>query len=196
VSRRAWALATIVQTLVVALVVVLVVVPRGAAAPAPRPGDQEPLGGRPAGPIDVTTSISLAEARVIVDAAVANARAAGGHPTIVVVDDHGDVVSMDRMHGTTDYFARFAVGKAKGAVALQQPTGETADAYGANPQRFLSALSMLQGEVLLIRGGVPLFDGNRLIGGVASAGFGPNGDEPAVAAGIAAWEQYRQGERR
>ena len=141
-------------------------------------------------------SISLEEARVIVDAAVANARAAGGHPTIVVVDDHGDVVSMDRVDGTSEYFSRFAIGKARGAVALQAPTSESADQYGTNPQRFLSALSMLQGEVLLIRGGEPLFDGNRLIGGVASAGFGPNGDEPAVQAGVAAWEQYRQSRSR
>jgi uncharacterized protein GlcG (DUF336 family) len=81
-------------------------------------------------------------------------------------------------------------------VALQQPTEETADQYGSNPQRFLSALSMFSGELILIRGGVPLFDGNRLVGGVASAGFGPNGDEPAVLAGIAAWEQYRQAHGR
>ncbi|HZS01743.1 MAG TPA: heme-binding protein, partial [Chloroflexota bacterium] len=104
-SKRAWALATIGQTLVVALAVVLVAAPRGAAAPTAHPDPQEPPGGRPPGRIDVTTSISLEEARVIIDAAVANARAAGGHPTIVVVDDHGEVVSMDRVDGTTDYFA-------------------------------------------------------------------------------------------
>ena len=195
-DKRVWALATVVQTLLVALVVVLVAVPRGNAAPTAEPVGQAAGGGHPSGRIDVTTSISLEEARVIVDAAVANARATGGHPVIVVVDDRGDVVSMDRVDGTTDYFARFAIGKAKGAVALQQPTGDTSDSYEANPQRFLSSLSLLQGEVLLIRGGVPLFDGNRLVGGVASAGFGPNGDEPAVAAGIAAWEQYRQARAR
>jgi glc operon protein GlcG len=195
-NKRSWVLATAVQTLVVTLVVVLVAVPRGAAAPTARADAQEATGTRPAGRIDVTTSISLDEARVIVDAAVANARAAGGHPTIVVVDDHGDVVSMDRMDGTTNFFTRFAEGKARAAVALQQPTEETADQYGSNPQRFLSALSMFSGELILIRGGVPLFDGNRLVGGVASAGFGPNGDEPAVLAGIAAWEQYRQAHGR
>jgi uncharacterized protein GlcG (DUF336 family) len=181
----------VVQTLVVALVVVLVAVPRGAAAPAGQPAGQEAPGGRPAGRIDVATSITLEEARVLIDAATANARAAGGHPTIVVVDDHGDVVSMDRMDGTTNVYAKLAEGKARGAVALQQTTAETAARYDENPQRFLSALSMFPGELTLIRGGVPLFDGNRLIGGVASAGFGPNGDEPAVAAGIAAWEEWR-----
>jgi uncharacterized protein GlcG (DUF336 family) len=195
-DRRIWALATVVQTLVIALVVVLVAVPRGAAAPASAPQGQATGGARPAGRIDVATSISLEEARVIVDAAVAQARAAGGHPVIVVVDDRGDVVSMDRVDGTTDYFARFAIGKAKGAVALQQPTLDTAGSYDTNPQRFLSSLSMLQGEVLLIPGGVPLFDGNRLVGGVASAGFGPNGDEPAVMAGIAAWVEWRQARGR
>ena len=128
-DRRLWALATVVQTLLVAVVVVLVAVPRGIAAPGAQPTGQ--AGGRPSGRIDVATSISLEEARVIIDAAVANARAAGGHPVIVVVDDRGDVVSMDRVDGTTDYFARFAIGKAKGAVALQQPTGETADSYEA-----------------------------------------------------------------
>ncbi len=188
-SKRGWALATMGQTLVVALVIVLVAVPRGASAPA---GQESGPGGRPAGRIDVPTSITLVEARVIIDAAVAYARAAGGHPTIVVVDDHGDVVSLDRVDGTTDFFTRFAIGKARAAVALQMPTSEAAQQYETNPQRFLSALSMLQGEVLLIRGGVPLFDGNRLIGAVASAGFGPAGDEPAVEAGIAAWRQFRQ----
>jgi uncharacterized protein GlcG (DUF336 family) len=191
-GKRGWVLATTVHTLVVTLVIGLVAVPRGAAGPAAEPQGQVAPGARPAGRIDVAASISLEEARVIIDAAVANARAAGGHPTIVVVDDHGDVVSMDRVDGTSDYFSRFAIGKARGAVALQAPTAESADQYGTNPQRFLSALSLLQGEILLIRGGEPLFDGNRLIGGVASAGFGPNGDEPAVQAGVAAWQQYRR----
>jgi glc operon protein GlcG len=195
-DKRVWALATAAQTLVVALLIVLVMAPRGAAAPVAGPVGQATGGARPTGRIDVATSITLEEARVIVDAAVANARAAGGHPVIVVVDDRGDVVSMDRVDGTTDYFARFAIGKAKAAVALQQPTSDTAGSYDANPQRYLSSLSMLQGEVLLIPGGVPLFDGNRLIGAVASAGFGPNGDEPAVMAGITAWEQYRQARGR
>jgi uncharacterized protein GlcG (DUF336 family) len=153
---------------------------------------EAPPGSRRPERIDVVSSLSLEEARVIVDAAVAYVRAEGAHATIAVVDDNGNVVSMDRMDGTTDYFARFAVGKARGAVALQQRTADSAADFERNPQRYLSALSMLQGEVLLIRGGVPLIVAGRLIGAVASAGYGPNGDEPAVEAGIAAWERWRQ----
>jgi glc operon protein GlcG len=154
-----------------------------AAARAPRPR------------IDVATSLTLQEARIIIDTAAAKVRAENAHAAIAVVDDNGNLVSMDRMDGTSSFFQRFAVGKAIGAVALQQTTAESADQYKVNPQRFLSALSMLQGEVLLIRGGFPLVVDGRIIGGVGSAGHGGDGDVEAVKAGIAAWEKFRQSQR-
>ena len=142
--------------------------------------------------IDAASSLSLQEARVIIEAAVARVRADKAHAAIAVVDDNGNLVSMDRMDGTSSFFARFAVGKAVGAVALQQTTAESSDQYKTNPQRFLSALSMLQGEILLIRGGFPLVVDGRIVGGVGSAGYGGDGDVDAVKAGIAAWEKLRQ----
>ena len=154
-----------------------------APAPAPRPR------------VDVATSLSLAEARVIIEAAVARVREDKGHAAIAVVDDNGNLVSMDRMDGTSNFFERFAVGKAVGAVALQVDTGVSAEQYKTNPQRFLSALSMLQGEVLLIRGGFPLIVDGRIVGGVGSAGHFGDGDVEAVKAGIAAWERFRQSRR-
>ncbi|HEY2989673.1 MAG TPA: heme-binding protein [Candidatus Binatia bacterium] len=151
-----------------------------AAARAPRPR------------IDAASSLSLEEARIIIEAAVARVRAEKAHAAIAVVDDNGNLVSMDRMDGTSSFFARFAVGKAVGAVALQQTTAESSDQYKVNPQRFLSALSMLQGEILLIRGGFPLIVNGRIVGGVGSAGHGGDGDVEAAKAGIAAWEKFRQ----
>ena len=74
--------------------------------------------------IDVATSITLEEARVIIEAATALIRQEKGHATIVVVDDNGNLVSMDRMNGTSSFFQRFAVGKAVGAVALQVSTAD------------------------------------------------------------------------
>ena len=142
--------------------------------------------------IDAASSLSLEEARTIIEAAVARVRADKAHAAIAVVDDNGNLVSMDRMDGTSSFFARFAVGKAVGAVALQQTTAESSDQYKTNPQRFLSALSMLQGEILLIRGGFPLVVDGRIVGGVGSAGYGGDGDVDAVKAGIAAWEKLRQ----
>ena len=145
--------------------------------------------------IDVATSITLEDARVIIEAAAALVRQEKGHAAIVVVDDNGNVVSMDRMNGTSSFYQRFAVGKAVGAVALQVSTAETFEAYKTNPQRFLSALSMLQGEVLLIPGGFPLIVDGRVVGGVGSAGHRGDGDVRAAKAGLAAWEKLRQSRR-
>jgi glc operon protein GlcG len=163
-----------------------------------RAQEKPPEGGAPtAAPrerprIDAATSLSLEEARIIIEAAVARVRADKAHAAIAVVDDNGNLVSMDRVDGTSSFFQRFAVGKAVGAVALQQTTAESAEQYKTNPQRFLSALSMLQGEILLIRGGFPLIVDGRIVGGVGSAGHRGDGDVEAVKAGIAAWERYRE----
>jgi glc operon protein GlcG len=162
-------------------------VTHGQEAPTPR---TDVFADRPR--IDVATSITLEEARVIIEAAAALVRQEKGHAAIVVVDDNGNVVSMDRMNGTSSFFQRFAVGKAVGAVALQVSTAETFEAYKTNPQRFLSALSMLQGEVLLIPGGFPLIVDGRVVGGIGSAGHRGDGDVRAAKAGLAAWEKLRQ----
>jgi uncharacterized protein GlcG (DUF336 family) len=159
-------------------------------APAPR---TDVFKDRPR--IDVATSITLEEARVIIEAASALVRREKGHATIAVVDDNGNLVSMDRMDGTSSFFQRFAVGKAVGAVALQVSTAETFEAYKTNPQRFLSALNMLQGEVIFIPGGFPLIVDGRIVGGVGSAGHRGDGDVRAAKAGIAAWEQLPQSRR-
>ena len=157
-----------------------------------KPAEESGSARAPRPRIDAASSLSLQEARVIIEAALASVRSDKAHAAIAVVDDNGNLVSMDRMDGTSSFFARFAVGKAVGAVALQQTTAESSDQYKTNPQRFLSALSMLQGEILLIRGGFPLVVDGRIVGGVGSAGYGGDGDVDAVKVGIAAWEKLRQ----
>jgi glc operon protein GlcG len=195
-GRRGWAVATALQSLVVVGVIVLATASGGAAASSPESAGTAglaPVASEPAPQISVVSSLSLQEARVIVEAAVAQVRAEGGRAAIAVVDDNGNVVSMDRMDGASGYFGRFAVGKAVAAVALQQPTSVSAEQYRNNPERILSAMSILPGQVWFTRGGVPIVVEGRLIGGVGSAGHGPDRDEPAVMTGIAAWEALRQG---
>ena len=142
--------------------------------------------------IDVPTALTLEEARIIIDAAVALVKAEKGRAAIAVVDFNGNIVSVDAMDGTSRFWTRFAVGKAVGAVGLQVDTAVSAEQAKTNPARFQSALSMLEGEVILIPGGTPLIVNNVLIGAVGSAGHRGDGDVRAVKAGIAAWERYRQ----
>lgn len=142
--------------------------------------------------IDVPVSLSLEEARVMIDAAVALVKAEKGRAAIAVVDYNGNLISMDSMDGNSRFWGRFAIGKAVGAVALQVDTAVSAEQVKTNPARFQSALSMLEGEILLIPGGTPLIIDNVVVGGVGSAGHRGDGDVRAVKAAIAAWEKFRQ----
>jgi uncharacterized protein GlcG (DUF336 family) len=185
---------SMIQTLTV-LIVMIATAPTDSVAtaqeqPAPT-GDIFATRAR----VDVPTSLSLEEARIIIEAAVAAVRAEKGRAAIAVVDFNGNVISMDSMDGSSRFWARFAVGKAVGAVALQVDTAVSAEQSKTNPARFHSALSMLEGEVLLIPGGVPLIINNVVLGGVGSAGHRGDGDVRAVKAGIAAWERFRQSRR-
>lgn len=119
-------------------------------------------------------------------------KAENGRAAIAVVDFNGNLVSLDSMDGTSGFWVRFAVGKAMGAATLQQSTAESADQLQTNPQRFHSALSLMQGQIILIPGGLPLIIDNVIVGAVGSAGHRGDGDVRAAKAGIAAWEKYRQ----
>ena len=146
--------------------------------------------------IRVPTALPLDEARVIVEAAKAVVKADNGRAAIAVVDFNGNLVSLDSMDGTSGFWVKFAIGKAMGAVTLQQTTAESADQLQTNPQRFHSALSLMEGQIILIPGGFPLIVDNVIVGAVGSAGHRGDGDVRAVKAGIAAWEKYRQGKRQ
>jgi uncharacterized protein GlcG (DUF336 family) len=145
--------------------------------------------------IRVPTNLTLDEARIIIEAAKTVVRAENGRAAIAVVDFNGNLVSLDSMDGTSGFWVKFAIGKAMGAATLQQSTADSADQLQTNPQRFHSALSMMQGQIILIPGGLPLIVDNVIVGAVGSAGHRGDGDVRAVKAGIAAWEQYRQSKR-
>ncbi len=145
--------------------------------------------------IRVPTALTLEEAHVIIEAAKAVVKADNGRAAIAVVDFNGNLISLDSMDGTSGFWVKFAIGKALGAVTLQQSTAESADQLQTNPQRFHSALSLMEGQIILIPGGFPLIVDNVIIGAVGSAGHRGDGDVRAVKAGIAAWEKYRQSKR-
>jgi uncharacterized protein GlcG (DUF336 family) len=145
--------------------------------------------------VRVPIHLTLEEARVIIEAAKSVVKAENGRAAIAVVDFNGNLVSLDSMDGTSGFWVKFAIGKAIGAVTLQQSTSESAEQLQTNPQRFHSALSLMEGQIILIPGGLPLIIDNVIVGAVGSAGHRGDGDVRAAKAGIAAWEKYRQSTR-
>jgi uncharacterized protein GlcG (DUF336 family) len=138
------------------------------------------------------TSLSLQEARVIIDGAVAYARENKMQMTVVIVDDSGQLISADRMENASFHLERFAKGKALASLILRDRTEVAAELAKSRPDRYFGIMNMYPGEVYLVGGGVPLAVGNRLVGAIGVAGLPQGVDEKAAEAGIAAWNKFRE----
>src|ERR1700682_2882121 len=150
-----------------------------AQAPAPPPALAPPL-------------ISLAEARVIIDGAITFTRGQNLNMAVVVVDAAGNLVSADKMDGTTINNARFAEGKAFASALLRQTTEVLGDLAKTRPDRYFGIMNMYPGKVYLVGGGVPLAADGQFFGAVGVAGLPEGVDEKAGLAGIAAWTKLRE----
>jgi uncharacterized protein GlcG (DUF336 family) len=131
--------------------------------------------------------LTLQEARVIIDAAVARARELDQRVAVAVVDEAGQVISVDKMDGTSLLRDRFATGKAFAAVLLRRPTVESVELRESRPELYNGALHMFPGQIYLVPGGVPLEADGRIVGGVGVAGGASGVDDKCAEAGIAAW---------
>jgi uncharacterized protein GlcG (DUF336 family) len=154
-----------------------------AAAPAPAAGPEITF---------APPSISLAEARAIIEGAVAFARENNMRMAVVVVDQAGNVVSSDRMDGAGLQNIRFAEGKAFASALYRQTTEAMGALYKTRPDRYFGIMNMYPGKIYLVGGGVPLAADGKLVGGVGVAGLPEGVDEKASRAGIAAWIKLRE----
>lgn len=147
-------------------------------------------------PVAPTTALSLHEARVIIDAAVAYAREQKLRMTVVILDDAGQLISADRMEGASFHLERFAKGKAYASLMLRDRTETAAQLAKSRPDRYFGIMNMYPAEVYLVGGGIPLAVGNRLVGAVGVAGLPQGVDDKAAEAGIAAWNKFREGMKK
>ena len=147
-------------------------------------------------PLAPPTTLSLREARVIIDGAVAYAREKKLRMTVVILDEEGQLISADRMEGASFHLERFAKGKAFTALILRDRTETAAELSKSRPDRYFGIMNMYPGEVYLVGGGVPLAIDNRLVGAVGVAGLPQGIDEKAAEAGIDAWNKYRESKKK
>jgi uncharacterized protein GlcG (DUF336 family) len=143
-------------------------------------------------PTVVRSLISLAEARVIIDAATTFARDQKMVMAVVVVDQAGNVVSGDRMDGSSFGNTHLAEGKAFASLVFRQTTEVLAGLAKDRPDRYFGIMNMYPGKVYLVGGGVPLVVDGQIVGAVGVAGLPQGVDEKAGRAGIEAWDKFRQ----
>jgi uncharacterized protein GlcG (DUF336 family) len=160
---------------------------QAAQAPAPIPAPASKL---------PPPSITLADARAIIDGAIAYARDRNVLMAVMVVDSAGNAVASERMDGVSANNMLYAEGKAY-AAALQRQTTETLSQLAKDrPDRYFGIMAMYPNKMYLVGGGEPIIVNGVLVGAVGVAGLAQYEDEAAGRAGIAAWERTRAAGRR
>lgn len=112
--------------------------------------------------------------------AASEAQAAKGPPsTIVIVDNSGTPILVQRMDGAAPASYEVAVGKARAAAAFGRSTRTLEDA--TNQGRF----ALLSSGFVVMQGGVPLTIGKTVIGAIGVSGGTKDQDEDVAKAGAA-----------
>jgi uncharacterized protein GlcG (DUF336 family) len=131
--------------------------------------------------------LTLATARLIADATLAEGGRLGLHPlAVVVVDAGGAQIAALRQDGASPLRPDVALGKACGAALMGLGSRALAARAERNPA-FAGALTQLAGGRLVpVPGGVLIRENGAVIGAVGVSGDASEQDEAAAMAGIAA----------
>ncbi len=152
---------------------------------------QPGFGQEPARPLYAPALISLADARNIIEGAVAYARERNLSMAVVVMDHSGNVVSSDRMDGAPFRNVHEAEGKAYASALYGRPTQELGEFEATRPDRYFGIINMHPGKVYLVGGGLPLVVEGILVGAVGIAGLPQGVGVLAGQAAILDWESSR-----
>ena len=133
-------------------------------------------------------TLSLEQANRIIDVALKTSREAGYKPmAVVVLDDSGQVVSLQRQDGATVFRVDIATGKAWAAVSMGASSRELLQKAQAMPA-FFDALAVTgQGKFIPQTGALLIKDATgRVLGAVGASGGTGDQDEAICLAGIEA----------
>jgi len=108
---------------------------------------------------------------------------------VVVADDHGTPIVLEKMDGVQLGSVGIAEGKAKTSALLRRPTKALEDAVMGNPAAAPPApprnvvLNLFPG-ITPVGGGLPLFNGDQLMGAIGCSGGTAAQDEQVCKAGV------------
>jgi len=131
-------------------------------------------------------TLTLNTARTIIAAAREHASSAGFKPmTVVVLDDGGHVVAVEREDGSSNKRFEIAYGKAHGAISLGMGSRSIMSRAEQQPYFIAAVTSAVGGALVPVPGGVLVRDGSgELLGAVGVTGDNSDNDEAAAIAGI------------
>jgi glc operon protein GlcG len=134
-------------------------------------------------PFDVPygVPISLAQAEVVIQAAVAEAKKRNWKMNVAVADSGGNLVAFKRMDGAMLASIPIAQHKARAAVTFRRPTKIFGDGIQLMHFNYLLAFD----GIIASRGGIPLIDKGVIIGAIGSSGGTDSQDEVVSEVGAA-----------
>lgn len=125
-------------------------------------------------------ALSIAEAKKIAAAAMAEANKNNWNVVVVILDDGGHLMYLERKDGTQLASADIAVGKAKGALLFRRSSKVLEDTTAQRP-----AFPTLNRDVAMVEGGLPLMYNNVVVGAIGVSGVASSDDGKIAAAGAA-----------
>lgn len=129
----------------------------------------------------VTPDLSLAEAREIIDRAVAKARELSVAGAFVVMDAGGNVVSISVMEGSPTVSVLVSRAKAYVAAVMREPSARRASNWHRNQVGFLAFQRLLRDEIFAGPGAMPIEKEGRVVGSLSTGGgLGPFTEIPGV----------------
>ena len=134
----------------------------------------------------VLETITLAEARRVIDAAAAKATEIGQPMDIAVVDAGGNPKAHVRMDGANIGSITIAINKAYTSIAFQCETGDLQEL--TRPTGSIFGLSDAHGGRLAVfPGGIPLVRDGNIMGAIGVSTGSIEQDQEVAAAGVAAY---------
>ena len=133
-------------------------------------------------------TITLAQSRTLIDAALAKGRALNLKPlSVVVLDPRAAMVAMMSEDGVSQMRARIAHGKANAAIALGMGTRALMNRAEQQAYFIQAVNGVAGGDMVPVPGGVLIQDQEgALLGAVGISGDTSDNDEAAAIAGIEA----------
>lgn len=129
--------------------------------------------------VDVSTRLTLAEARAIIDRAVAKAREFDKAAAFVVVDTNGNVISACSMEGAPASSISLSRAKAYLSAMDQRPTAWRAERWREGGALFQSYQDIMPHPIFPGPGGVPIRKNGQVVGAI-STGPGVGGIDVTV----------------
>jgi glc operon protein GlcG len=126
--------------------------------------------------------IPLERAQAAINAVVAEAKKRDWKMNVAVVDSGGNLVAFQRMDGAMLASIQIAEHKARAAAIFRRETKVFENGIQLNDLNYLMTLD----GVVASRGGIPLIEDGKLIGGIGCSGGTDSQDEVVCRAGVAA----------